>query len=275
MRHGGAGDMEGLAKRQIVSRFEGMRELSDKAQTERALALCRLVGMPGYGPGAGSFFPRTWLLPEQRAELEEHVRERRLRAAAKGRLAPTVIVKPSGGSEGNGIFLVQHESKLPCAGGHVASKPYVAQTYLSPLLMDGKKFDLRLYVLVRSVDPLEVYLHREGLARFCTEDYAAPTAENLGRAYAHLTNYSLNKRSENYVHLDAADVDAADAGAAGGGRDRGARRGGRDRERRDALGAARSADRAHVPQPPAGARAQVPRALPEAAARGPRGRRRT
>ena len=98
MRHGGTGDMEGLAKRQVISRFEGMREISDKAQTERALALCRFVGMPGYGPGAGSFFPRTWLLPEQRAELEDHVRERRLRAAAKGRAAPTVIVKPSGGS---------------------------------------------------------------------------------------------------------------------------------------------------------------------------------
>ena len=90
-----------------------------------------------------------------------HVREKRQAASSRVNLAPTYIIKPSGGSEGIGIFLLQHERLIPRY--KVATIPLVAQDYISPMLLDGKKFDLRLYVLIRSVDPLEVYLHCEGL----------------------------------------------------------------------------------------------------------------
>jgi hypothetical protein len=206
-----------------------MREISDKAETERALERCRLVGMPGFESGASSYFPQTWRLPEQLAEFKAYVKQRRVETK-KGKRSPTFIVKPSGGSEGMGIVLVRHERNVPRYV--VPTKPAVAQSYVTPLLMDGKKFDLRLYVLVRSVDPLEVYIHREGLARFCTEQCRdsyggrtalsffsdgfsdglsalschvcllslwhatsadeAPNDDNLSKAYAHLTNYSLN-----------------------------------------------------------------------------------
>ena len=62
-----------------------MRELADKAATERALARCRAAGMPGFGPGGRSFFPRTWLLPEARDEFAEHVRVKRAAAIISAR----------------------------------------------------------------------------------------------------------------------------------------------------------------------------------------------
>ena len=67
-----------------------------------------------------------------------------------------------------------------------------------PLLLDGLKFDLRLYVLVTQLKPLEVSICNEGMARFCTQDYKQPTKDNLKNLYMHLTNYSLNKNSDGY-----------------------------------------------------------------------------
>ena len=64
----------------------------------------------------------------------------------------------------------------------------IAQQYLpAPLLVDGYKFDMRLYVLVLSCSPLRVLLFKEGLARFCTERYRAPTESNMDDTYMHLT----------------------------------------------------------------------------------------
>ena len=95
------------------------------------------------------------------------------------RPVPTYILKPSGGSEVLAYSCCA--TKARCPGIRWPQFQLWLRIY-PPLLLDDKKFDFRLYVLIRSVDPLEVYLHREGLARFCIEDYEAPTDQNLGRA---------------------------------------------------------------------------------------------
>jgi hypothetical protein len=193
-----AGDgVSQLGRHQVMNKLEGMHALADKAETERWLARQRSVGVPGLGPGAGSSFPRTWILPGGRRDLEAYLkRKRKLGHQKHG----TVIYKPANGMQGCGITLVQHEGNLPSESGHVGRKAAVAQAYIPPLLYDGLKFDLRLYAVVTSVDPLEAYLHREGLARFCTEPYETPSAKNLHRTFAHLTNYSLNKSNrDGYV----------------------------------------------------------------------------
>ena len=50
------------------------------------------------------------------------------------------------------------------------------------------------------LDPLEVSISREGMARFCTVPYEAPNRKNLHKTFMHLTNYSLNKRSKDFIH---------------------------------------------------------------------------
>jgi len=80
-----------------------------------------------------------------------------------------------------------------------ANEVVVQQYIANPLLIGNRKFDLRMYVLISSLDPLIVYLHDEGLARFCTEDYQKPNNSNINNSFIHLTNYSLNKNNPNFT----------------------------------------------------------------------------
>ena len=81
----------------------------------------------------------------------------------------------------------------------------MVQPYIdNPLLLEKKKFDLRLYILISSLDPYICYLNEEGLARFCAEDYQRPNKENIKNPYIHLTNYSLNKNHEKFVPTEGA-----------------------------------------------------------------------
>ena len=92
----------------------------------------------------------------------------------------TWIVKPSSKAQGYGIFLINKIAQLK---KWVSSKglnaittykdSYVISKYIpNPLLIGGKKFDLRLYVLVTSYKPFKCYLYRQGFGRFCTVKYS-------------------------------------------------------------------------------------------------------
>ncbi|KAF2345515.1 Tubulin-tyrosine ligase/Tubulin polyglutamylase [Trinorchestia longiramus] len=70
---------------------------------------------------------------------------------------------------------------------------YVIARYIdNPLLIGGKKFDLRLYVLVTSYRPLKAYLHKLGFCRFCTVRYDT-SGQDLDNMFVHLTNVSIQK----------------------------------------------------------------------------------
>uniref|UniRef100_A0A672U2H8 Uncharacterized protein n=1 Tax=Strigops habroptila TaxID=2489341 RepID=A0A672U2H8_STRHB len=71
-----------------------------------------------------------------------------------------------------------------------------------PFLIDGFKFDMRIYVLVTSCDPLRIFAYNEGLVRFATMRYIDPSSRKLDDICMHLTNYAINKRNENFIQHD-------------------------------------------------------------------------
>eukprot|EP00095_Tigriopus_kingsejongensis_P002212 maker-scaffold351_size199180-snap-gene-0.32 protein:Tk02212 transcript:maker-scaffold351_size199180-snap-gene-0.32-mRNA-1 annotation:"probable tubulin polyglutamylase ttll1 isoform x1" len=146
------------------------------------------------------FIPTTFILP---ADYNMFVEEFRKKTQS------TWIMKPCGKSQGAGIFLINKLSKLKkwsresrtVFNPNLVKETYVLSRYIdNPLLMGGRKFDLRLYVLVTSFRPLKVYMFRQGFCRFCTVKYSDSTNE-IDNMYIHLTNVSIQKHGEEYNNL--------------------------------------------------------------------------
>lgn len=177
-----------IGKNSWVSRYIGCPDLCDKGNFAR---MCYAV-KDFCDPDDFSFNPPTWVLPDQYNELKAKLEKSK----------KTFIVKPEDGSQGDGIFLVKGIRDLDIKLAN--SRGAVVQQYVEkPLLLGGVKFDLRMYVcLVGGSDraPPQVFLYKEGLARFCTEKYEEPSQSNMHKCMAHLTNYSLNKRSDKFEH---------------------------------------------------------------------------
>ena len=61
-------------------------------------------------------------------------------------------------------------------------------------------------MLVTSMDPLRIHIYNDGLARFCTSAYVAPSEDNVGDLRMHLTNYAVNVKAKNFDGSVADDV---------------------------------------------------------------------
>jgi len=174
-----------LKPTQKINHFTGMLEICRKK------ALAKNIGaMTKAFPDQYNFVPRSWILPEQKADFLSQF---------GGKRSKTFILKPDSGCQGKGIHMVQSASGASKALAALEHLGVVAQRYVAkPYLINGLKFDMRIYVLVLSCDPLRVFLYDQGLVRFCTEKYEEPTDSNLNTTYMHLTNYSLNKHNSNF-----------------------------------------------------------------------------
>ena len=182
-----------MGRMQKINHFPGMFELVRKAGTARNLnKMLKAVGKDY------KIFPQTFMLPADYTDLKREW------ADGRNHGNKTFIIKPSKGCQGNGIRLTR------CLDEISPHEPNIVQRYMHrPHLLDGYKYDLRLYVLLTSLNPLRIFLFREGLVRVCTQKYQ-PLERNMSDVRMHLTNYSINKDSENFVQPEDG-ADCADA----------------------------------------------------------------
>jgi hypothetical protein len=71
----------------------------------------------------------------------------------------------------------------------------VQKYIINPLLLDGYKFDMRIYVLVTNFHPLEAFVYKEGFARLSTEKFSLEPMF-IKNTFVHLTNFAINRNNE-------------------------------------------------------------------------------
>lgn len=180
-----------------INHFPGMNN-----SLARKTRLARNMGrMQRLFPAEYRFIPPTWVLPDDLGDLE-----RKFGPETESKVF--YIVKPDHLCQGRGIFLTTELERLRqvAADSRKKDEATVVQRYIMrPMLIDGLKFDLRLYFLVAgkkasdgNID-LRCFLFRDGLVRLCTTAYEAPTSETMNQKCMHLTNYAVNKNSKDFV----------------------------------------------------------------------------
>ncbi len=121
------------------------------------------------------YFPRVYSMPEDYHDLQQCAFENPDRKW---------ILKPKNSSRGRGIEIITDIADIPL------EVEWMVQEYIgNPHTMNDRKYVLRLYVLITSVDPLRVFMHHEGFAKLASEPYSIEDPDN---PFAHLTNPDIN-----------------------------------------------------------------------------------
>ena len=133
-----------------------------------------------FGKKYFAFMPETFNFPSDARQLKLKIKKYKNISGV-----PALwICKPPRGSQGNGIILAKDFKEIPDRISNTIVQRYIT----NPLLVRSLKFDLRLYLLITSIDPIKLYLYEDGLVRFATKEFSLDE-EHLCDRFRHLTNY--------------------------------------------------------------------------------------
>ena len=183
---------EGLNEYQKINHFPQSHEITRK---DRLCFNCVRM-QERFGKQHFDFVPDTYILPDEFGEFYEHYQKLKQHDSKKN----IWIVKPANAAQGRGIALIDDINDV-----NVDELSVISRYVTNPLLINGHKFDLRIYVLITSYEPLRVYIFQEGLARFASETYTSKINKN--NKYMHLTNYSINKKNEKFIKNENCEQD--------------------------------------------------------------------
>lgn len=133
-----------------------------------------------FGEREFGFMTASFVLPEEKAAFEEVFR----RQARETPDNNTWIVKDPEGAGGKGIYIADALEQVD-----LQERVLVSSYLKNPLLANGFKYDLRIYVLIASLDPLAVYVYDEGLARLSSFKYSFDAP--LDKLGIHLNNVAF------------------------------------------------------------------------------------
>ena len=182
---------------QRINHFPGMVQIYRKGHLARAINKMKQViaRFDQFASEEYDFVPETWLLPGDMDQVKNYFVKHP---------SGSLIIKPTTGAQGKGISIALSSTDL------IFTQESVAQAYITnPLLINGLKFDLRIYALIICCEPLRVLIYQEGLVRLCTAPYSPPSALNQNCQYMHLTNYAVNRDSDSYVPSDDTNDEAS------------------------------------------------------------------
>ena len=97
-----------------------------------------------------NFMQESYVLPEDKKIIEQKFKDYKL---SKDNLW---LMKPPDEIQGIGVKIIKNFTKL-------YKKGVITHYVPNPLLLYGKKFDLRVFILISSFLPLKIYFNNEGL----------------------------------------------------------------------------------------------------------------
>jgi len=141
------------------------------------------------GTGGRAFMPDSFVLPQERDKAIKAMVN-----TSQPRGDSCWLLKPAALSNTEGIRFLDrsdHDS-LPRQGEEREGTPgWVLQRYISkPLLVKGHKFDVRVYVIVHRVSPLELYIYQDGLARYSSEPWEGGCEKGSVKEWRRSTHFT-------------------------------------------------------------------------------------
>eukprot|EP01114_Cavostelium_apophysatum_P022196 TRINITY_DN7956_c0_g1_i1.p1 TRINITY_DN7956_c0_g1~~TRINITY_DN7956_c0_g1_i1.p1 ORF type:complete len:486 (+),score=107.12 TRINITY_DN7956_c0_g1_i1:73-1530(+) len=111
------------------------------------------------------------------------------------------IMKPESGEGGKGIKLMSTLKEFYDYKESLGSKGFVVQKYLEePLLINGKKFDIRQHILVARKNPLVIFIRDNAVFKLSQYTY---DLNNTADLFLHLTNYNFQLKGPGFDKKNA------------------------------------------------------------------------